>query len=102
MNTSPLLKEEWHVGNLALLPYSSDPFLLYWPSPVPAFAAHNHPMDTGQIDVAQIFQQRFYRQESNSSRSTFQRLNPWDAIFSILNAESPPDVHLTSGHRQIA
>jgi len=49
-------------------------------------------MNAGQVDLPEVFKQRFYRQESNRDIGVAQMTNSRNAVLTVLNADSPPDV----------
>jgi hypothetical protein len=54
-----LLEEKRDLRRLALIADWEHPVLLHGPGFGTAFAANNRPMDAGQIERTQVFQQRF-------------------------------------------
>ena len=59
-NASPLFEEERYPLQPALAPDADDPLLAHWAGMRAALAADNHPIDTGQIERAEIFKQRLH------------------------------------------
>src|SRR5271166_1333033 len=57
MDAAPLLEEERDLASLALIPKRQHPFLLHRPGAGPALTADDHPVDSFQVDLAEVFQQ---------------------------------------------
>src|SRR5690349_2083674 len=55
---SPLFEEERDSRDFALLFNAEHPVRLHWPRAVAALAANDDPVDVGQVDLAQILQER--------------------------------------------
>src|SRR5208282_236343 len=51
--STPLLKEEGHLGRETLIPNRLHPICLNGPRRWPAFASDDHPINIGEVDVVQ-------------------------------------------------
>ena len=61
------------------------------------FAPDDCPIDTGDIEVAKVFQQRLNGEETNCGRRGTQMLNAWQAVLFVFDADAPPDMPLLRG-----
>jgi len=59
MDTAPLLEEEGNIFLATGRKNPLNPFPLHGSGAMAAFSADNHPIDTGDFDVADILKQRF-------------------------------------------
>src|SRR5713226_3292904 len=53
-NAAPLLEEEGNSALLALIPKGQNPFFLHRPGASSALATDNHPVDTSQVQFAEV------------------------------------------------
>src|SRR5262245_61114353 len=60
LHAVPLLEEERDAGALALVADREDPLLVHGSGPVPALAADDHPVNPGEIECSEIFEQRLH------------------------------------------
>jgi hypothetical protein len=60
-NSAPLLEEKGDVGSLALVSNGKHPFLLHRPGTRTALPADNDPVNSFQVHLAKIFQERLDR-----------------------------------------
>lgn len=60
---TPLLEEERYISLFALALNIDHPFLLHGARLWAGFSADNNPIDSPQVDLSEIFEQWFYRQE---------------------------------------
>ena len=58
LNSTPLLEEERHPRGAALITKGDDPIALHRPSTRTALSADNHPIDTAEVNAAEILKQR--------------------------------------------
>lgn len=72
----PLLKMEWNALFDALVANAPNPFRVHRTSTGPAFAADNHPVDSGKVKFAQITNKRLKRQEFDLRASVAQMIDP--------------------------
>ncbi len=100
MDAAPLLEEERDLGSLALIPKRQHPFLPHWPGAGPALTADDHPVDSFQVDLAEVFQKRLDGQESDSGRGLLKMLDPNQAVGLVLDANPPPNVGNAGGELQ--
>ena len=49
-------------------------------------------MNVGEVDLAQILNERLNRQEAQPSRGLAKMLDPWEAVFAIFDRHAPNDV----------
>lgn len=73
---TPLLEEEWDALDLALGPDGANPRSPDWPGAVTTLAADDDPVDSLQIDLAQIFQQRLDGKEGHAGICLTQLIYP--------------------------
>src|SRR5947209_2422586 len=59
--STPLLEEEWHSCVATLVADGHYPFFAHGTGARAALAAHDHPVDSGEVEFSQIFEQRFDR-----------------------------------------
>ena len=91
-HAAPLLEEERHALLAALIADGDDPLPLHRTRAGAALAADDDPTDSGKINLAEIFEQRLDGQEPNLGRRLPQMVNARQAVSSIFDADSPPDV----------
>ena len=89
---APLFEEECDALTLTMIAQLPDPLLLHWSRAPSAFATCNDPMDTGQIQCAEIFKQGFHREKSDSRRRGPEMIDSRQTMLSILDAHPPPDM----------
>src|SRR6266853_1565842 len=90
-HTAPLFEKEGDAFTFAFIPHRGDPFLLHRPCSMAALSTNDHPIDSLEIKLAQIFQQRLNGEKFDSGMCVLQILNSWKAVFHVLDAHSPPD-----------
>jgi len=78
-----------------------DPFLLHRSSTVPTLPADDDPIDAGEIDSPEVFQQRLNRQKPHGDISSTKVFNPWQAVLPIFDADAPPDMSRVSSEPQL-
>ena len=91
-NASPLFEKERYTLQPALASNANYPVLSHRPSMWAALAADNHPIDTGQIERAEIFKQRLNGEEPHDSGCVAKRGQPRQAMFAVFEADAEPDV----------
>src|SRR4051794_6818206 len=67
-DSAPLLEEEVDAGGFASVSEVADPLFLHGACAGAALAADDHPGDSFQIDVAEVFQQWLDRKEPDGGR----------------------------------
>ena len=77
------------------------PFCLHRPGPVAAFAADNHPGDPGEVDRAEVFEERLDGKEPDRRRGVPQVLDAREPVSAVLDAHAPPDVRLLGKRAKI-
>src|SRR5208283_3246863 len=100
MDAAPLLEEERDLGSLALIPKRQHQFLMHRPGAGPALTADDHPVDSFQVDLAEVFQKRLDGQESDSGWGLLKMLDPNQAVGLVLDANPPPYVWKAGGELQ--
>ena len=68
-NSAPLLEEE---GDVRLATESEnilDPGFLHWACPVSTLSAHDGPVDAGDVELSEVFEKGFDRENLNRGRS---------------------------------
>jgi hypothetical protein len=58
-DSAPLFEEERNTAPFALIAKGQDPFFLHRSGTGATLATHDHPVDSPQVQFAQVFQQRF-------------------------------------------
>lgn len=97
---APLFEEKGDSVFAALIPQCQDPFLLHGPCSRSALSADDHPVDSLQIQLADVFQKRFDREEANGGVRFLKVCDSRDTVFLIFDADTPPDVRLLSRESQ--
>ena len=100
-NTAPLLEEERDAGILTLVADAANPFSLHRPGPVAAFPADNHPRDPGEVNCAEVFEERLDGKEPDRRRGVPQVLEAREPVSAVLDAHAPPDVRLLGKRAKI-
>src|SRR4029453_565160 len=90
LHAAPLLEEKWNPCVFALLPDRLYPILFHGPSTRTAFSAHDHPMNSGKVDLSEILQQRFDGKKANGCGRGPQVVDARQSVLSIFNAAPPP------------
>src|SRR5690348_11151380 len=63
---APLFEEEWN-AKVSTLPFDGQyPFRFHRTSTWSAFTAHDHPMNSGELKLSEVFKQRFDRKKTNA------------------------------------
>jgi hypothetical protein len=75
---------------------SLDPRLLHFSRPRTAFPTNYHPVNSAEIDRAQVLQERFNAQESNDAWCPSKEINTRQPILSVFDANAPPDVRIST------
>jgi len=92
LHTTPLLEEEGNILTAALPENGKHPFLFHGPCPEAALAANYHPIDPTQIELSEIFEQRFDGQKPHPRGSLSQACNARNPISSVFNAHTYPNL----------
>jgi len=66
--------------------------LLHSPCAGSALPADDHPVNPGEIYLAEILEKRFDRKKAYARRSFTKKIDTWQAILSVLDAYAEPDV----------
>ena len=61
MHAAPLLEEERDFFVAAGSQYLLNPFLAHWPGSVPALSPYDDPINTRELELSKILEQRFNR-----------------------------------------
>jgi len=92
VNATPLLKKENRTLGLALLLDRVSPGGLHGPGAVAALAADDHPVNAGEVDAAEVFEERLDAQKAHHRWCSTQVLDARDAEVLVLDAHAPPYV----------
>src|SRR5436309_12010867 len=92
VDATPLLKEESDLLSPASVEDILHPFLLYWPGSVTAFPSDNDPVKPCEVDVFEVFEKGLDRKKLHSGGRGAQMLNPGNAVPSVFDADSPPNM----------
>src|ERR1700688_4753137 len=84
-HAAPLFEKEWHAFAFALIPHRDDPFLLHRPCSVAALSTNDYPIDSFEIEFAQIFQERLDREKTDPRFGSLQIFNARKAVLPILD-----------------
>src|SRR5437867_1707969 len=95
--SAPLLEEEGHPLYTALTTDLDDPFSQHRSRVRAALTTYDDPVDSAQVDWAEIGQQRLDGQEPNSGRGVLKRTNTRQAVPTILDADAEGHV-IEIGH----
>jgi hypothetical protein len=88
-----LFEEKWHVRSLALIADFENPCCVHRPSAWARFSAHDHPIDTFEIQAGQRAKQRLEREELDHSTGLAKVVNA-ECVVLILDAHTHPYVRL--------
>ena len=100
-DASPLFEEKGDFALAALISQGEDPLFLHRPGACSAFSADDHPTDAAQVQMSNVFQKRFDGQKANSGARRLEIGDARDAVFLVLDADTPPDVGLFSGKMEL-
>src|SRR5688572_24163865 len=78
----------------ALITYRSCPGVIHWAIAWSAFPSDDYPVDTPQVERAEVFKQGLDRQEPHDSRNGPQGFDAREAVAAIFNAHSKPDIRV--------
>src|SRR5262249_38135890 len=98
---APLLEKEGNLRRTALTLNVHHPFPLHGPCAVAAFTPDDDPIDSSQIDRAQVFQQRLDGKKRHGRFSGTKIIDAREPVLAILNAYPPPDVRQGSRKTQL-
>src|SRR5437879_3107368 len=85
---APLLEEERYADRSALIPDGADPIGVHGPGSVAALATHDHPADAGEVNRAEVLQQRLDGEEPHPGRRLSQMFEPGQTVAAVLHADS--------------
>src|SRR5947209_4540993 len=90
--TAPLLKEKRDALITAERVDVLDPTPVHRPGMRTRFSPDDHPGDSGEIYLTEIFQERLDRQEPYARSSFSEVIDSRKSVFSVLDADTPPDM----------
>jgi hypothetical protein len=97
LNAAPLFEEEKGAVLVALFLDTLHPCLEHRPGARAAFAADDDPIDTLEVDSAEVFEEWLDAQEPHLGFCGSEVLYAWDAVCLILDTDTPPNVGCGSG-----
>lgn len=97
LNAAPLLEEEGDAGAVALFLDVEDPLAVHWAGTGAAFAADDYPLDAGEIDRADVFEEGFDGEEGHGGGGGAEVVDAGEAVFFVFDADAPPDVRQLGG-----
>lgn len=68
------------------------PFQSKWTSAGTRLTSDNDPVNSGEIDLSQVFEERLDGEEAEAHRSIAQSIDAWDSVFAILDTDSPQNM----------
>ena len=74
-NASPLFEEKWHARDSALFTDGDDPLPLHCAGTVSAFAPDDYPMNSREVNLSQVFKQRFDGKETHRGGAFLEMFN---------------------------
>ena len=86
LNATPLLEKESGVRRVTSPANGFHPLHSHWPCPGAALASDDHPIDTAEIEIAEILQQRFNAQETSPGRRIAKVVDSRRPIFLVFDA----------------
>src|SRR5438128_6914005 len=92
LHAAPLLEEERDISCSALVTKRLDPRGVHRSCAGTAFATNDDPVDTGEIDRAEIFEQWFDGQKAYGGGCCAQLVNARHAVPLVFDAHTPPGV----------
>lgn len=92
MDAAPLLEKEGDAGVAAQPQYSLNPCWLQRSGTPTAFAADDGPIDSRNVEIAQILQQWLDRKKLYRSGCGTKLLDAGQTIAPVLDANAPPDM----------
>src|SRR5690349_9942465 len=90
-DSTPLLEEERDVGGQALIADRPDPGRVHRARPGAALPAHDHPIDTGEVERADWPNKRFDGQEPDARGRVPEVADPGE-LRPVLDGDTTPDV----------
>ena len=100
-HAAPLLEKERDLGGATLGTDRLHPRGLHGAGAGTAFAADDHPVDSGQVEPPKIFNQRLDGQERHGGRGLAKEIDPGKTVRFVFDADSPPDVRRKGGGAQL-
>ena len=87
-----MFEEERDTGGAALFLNGGDPFLFQGPGTGAAFAADDDPVDAGEVEGAEVFQQGFDGEEFHGGSGAAEGIDAGQAVAAVFHGDAPPDV----------
>lgn len=100
-DASPLFEEKSDFAFAALISQRENPVFANGSGPWSTFPADDHPVDAAQVQLTNVFQKRLNGEETNPGTCCLKTGDAGDAIFFVLDADTPPDVWLLRGKAQL-
>lgn len=97
LHAAPLLEKEGDFGAAALIAEADDPVAVQGASAVAAFAADDDPVDVGEVEGAEVFEEGFDGEEGGMGASGAEVIDAGEAKLAIFDADAPPDVLALGG-----
>lgn len=92
LDSAPLFEEEGNLGGTALFLDGDDPCFFQGSCAGSAFASDDDPVDAGEIEGAEVFQQRLDGEELHGGTGATEGFDAWQAVLAVFHSDSPPDV----------
>ena len=85
---APLFEEKRDIAGVTLSFYVYNPVRLHGSGAGAGLAAYDHPVNAGQVDAAQVFQQGFGRDKADACGYASQVSQTRQAMFAILHGDT--------------
>lgn len=99
--TAPLLKKEWDSSIAALFLDVLNPTCFHFSRTRPTLTAHDNPINSSEVYIAQIFEQWFDRKKADSAINFSEVRNSRYTVSAVFDADAPPDIFQLSGEPQM-
>jgi hypothetical protein len=91
-STAPLFEKERHLRGLALIANAAHPRHRDRPVVNATFSPDDYPVDTGEVDFSQVFEQRFDGEKPYGGVCSSQNVDSRKSVLAVLNADAPPHI----------
>src|SRR5690606_115832 len=92
LDVAPLLEEEGDLLGAALTADRAHPGLVHRAGAGAALAADDDPVDAGEVELAEVFEERLDGEEADRGRGVVELFDPGQAVLAILDAHAEPDL----------
>ena len=100
-DAAPLFEEERNARAAALVANGKNPFFFHRAGAGTAFATDNDPMNSGEIDRSQVFQERLDGEKADRGVCGAEVVNSREAVLLVLDADTPPDVRCSAAKPRV-